>query len=169
MCVRLCLARARSLRRGAVDAAALVGGTWAGWQREFDVEGGPRPQPPATSSTCASASTGTCSRERLPRQMAPLQSWTRGGSSRPATPASLMMTTERRRENGTCAPRFPGGGRWGISRARDAADDARRSQGLAAQAAAPDRRRGPRRPAVRPDAGKVRRPDPRRRGSSRRC
>jgi Na+-driven multidrug efflux pump len=30
-------------RRGAVDAAALVGGTWAGWQREFDVEGGAAP------------------------------------------------------------------------------------------------------------------------------
>jgi Na+-driven multidrug efflux pump len=43
-CARALAPPARRLtRRDAVDAADLVGGTWAGWQREFDVEGGTAP------------------------------------------------------------------------------------------------------------------------------
>ena len=43
-CARALAPPGRTLtRRDAVDAAALVGGTWAGWQREFDVEGGTAP------------------------------------------------------------------------------------------------------------------------------
>jgi len=43
-CARALAPPARRLtRRDAVDAADLVGGTWAGWQREFDVEGGAAP------------------------------------------------------------------------------------------------------------------------------
>ena len=43
-CARALAPPGRTLTcRGAVDAAALVGGTWAGWQREFDVEGGAAP------------------------------------------------------------------------------------------------------------------------------
>ena len=43
-CARALAPPARRLtRRDAVDATDLVGGTWAGWQREFDVEGGTAP------------------------------------------------------------------------------------------------------------------------------
>ena len=41
VCVRALAPPGRPLTRR--DAADLVGGTWAGWQREFDVEGGAAP------------------------------------------------------------------------------------------------------------------------------